>query len=122
MTDSRKADIRESRVHSMYQTVYKYAGFKNPDIDEQLVRTAADHWGWFRVLVESSFLLIVSTVILVCLQKWTYVGGFLAVILVEMVLMFVQGRACIRIAKPQVDAILSDPNRRNAIQGYFNSL
>ena len=106
----------------MYETVYKYARFKNPVIDEQLVRTAADNWGWFWVLVESVFILLISTVIFGLLRQWPYVKGLLWAILVEMILMLFQWLACLRSAKPQVAAILSDPNRKNAIQGYFNSL
>jgi hypothetical protein len=63
LTLEKKAAIRKSRDDAMYHTVYKYAGFKNPAIDEQLVRTAADNWGWFWVLVESIFLFGLTTVI-----------------------------------------------------------
>jgi hypothetical protein len=122
LTAAQKATVRKTRNDSMYQTVYKYAGLKNPDIDNQLVRTAADNWGWFWVLVESSFLLLVTVVIFACMQKWNYVTGFLLVVLVEMILLLIQWFACIRSAKPQVNAILNDPKRKSAIQQYFNSL
>jgi hypothetical protein len=122
LTEERKANLRKSRDASMYATVYKYAGFKNPVIDEHLVRTAADNWGWFWALVESSFLLLVSLVILVFLQKWTYVTGFLLALLGELALMFVLWLACIRSAKPQVEAILSEPQRMDEIKEYFYSL
>ncbi|RKY06711.1 MAG: hypothetical protein DRP66_08255 [Planctomycetota bacterium] len=122
LTAARKAMIRQTRNDSMYQTVYGYAGFKNPDIDDQLVRTSADNWGWFWVLVESSFLLLITVIIFACMQKWNYVTGFLCVILAEVALMLIQALACIRSAKPQVNAILSDPERKNTIRKYFNSL
>jgi hypothetical protein len=122
LTKSRKKKIKQTRNQSMYEVVYKYAGFKNPVIDDQLVRTAADNWGWFWVLIESSFLFSFSALIFVVLKKWSYAQGVLWVILVELILALVQWRACIRSAKPQVAAILSDPIRKKAIHAYFNSL
>ena len=122
LTEEIKAKLRKTRDDSMYQTVYKYAGYKKPQIDDQLVRTAADNWGWFWGFVESSFLFIVTTVILAYLHKWDYVIKLLYIILFEIFLMLILSYACIRSARPQVDAILNDTNRKSEIQGYFQSL
>lgn len=121
-----KKDLKDkillNRVDAMYAVFYPYAGFKNPVIDEQLVRTAADNWGWFWVLVESSFLFSVTTLILVWLSEWNYVFVCLIVILVEMILILRQWFACKRSAKRQVFMIVGDSNRRTSIAGYFQSL
>jgi len=122
LTDARQASIRRNRVDAMYKTVYKYAGFEKPAIDTQRVRTAADNWGWFWVLTESSFLLAVSSIILAVLWAQPYMTGVLFVLLLVLILLLVQWRACVRSAKPQVDAILSDPGRKAAVQAYFSGL
>jgi len=112
----------KSRDDSMYAIVYRYAGFKNPVIDDQLVRTAADNWGWFWVLVESSFLVGLTAAFFAFRAQWAYTKGLLWVLLVECVLLWIQWRACIRSAKPQVKAILNDQQRFQQIQIYFNNL
>lgn len=122
LTPARKSTICKNRDDSMYKTVYKYAGFKNPDIDEQLVRTAADNWGWFWVLVESSFLVSITVIIFACMRKWDYAIGFSCAFLIQMTLMVLQGAACIRSARPQRNAILNDAERKIEIRDYFQSL
>lgn len=83
LTKNLQEKIRLNRVDSMYSVFYPYAGFKNPAIDEQLVRTAADNWGWLWVLVESSFLFLVTAGILIYLQTWNYVFPCVIVVLAE---------------------------------------
>jgi hypothetical protein len=122
LTSDKKRAIKKSREESMYATVYKYAGFKNPVIDCQLVRTAADNWGWFWVFVESSFLVGLTAAFFTFRTQWGYTEGLLWVLLVECVLLWIQWRACIRSARPQVKAILDDQQRFHEIRNYFNNL
>lgn len=123
LSDDLKKKIRNAREDAMNQTFYEYASFIDPKIHKQLVRTAADNWGWFWVLIESSFLLSLTTVILMWWSKWSYVKRFfLWFILFELIMIIYYWFACIRSAKPQVDAILNDTSRKDSIAGYFNSL
>ncbi|MCK4850346.1 MAG: hypothetical protein KAT11_03290 [Phycisphaerae bacterium] len=122
LTKDLKEKIGQKRVDAMYAVFYEYASFKKPVIDEQLVRTAADNWGWLWVLVESSFLFGVTAIILGCLRRGNYVLVCLVVILVEMVLMLLLWFACKKSAKRQLTAILADSNRKSNIAGYFQSL
>ena len=92
----------------MYKVFYPYAGFKKPVIDEQLVSTATDNWGWFWVFLESSFIVIVTTIILIIQNEINYVLICTCVILVEMIFLLIQWSACKRSAKRQVEAILGD--------------
>ena len=119
LTKKLRKAISKNRVDAMYATFYIYAGFQNPVIDTQLVRTAADNWGWFWVLLESSFMFSVTGVILLVLYKSAYVQICLAVILVQMCLLLFEWYACRGSAKRQVDAILADASRRTDIHTYF---
>jgi hypothetical protein len=106
----------------MYAVFYSFAGFKNPVIDEQLVRTAADNWGWFWVLVESSFLIIVTAAILGYMHKWNYFFGCLITLLIEFIFMLIYWLSCQKSGERQVRAIISDKSRKKSIVKYFRSL
>jgi hypothetical protein len=122
LTKDLHKNIGNKRVDSMYAVFYPYAGFKNPVIDEQLVRTAADNWGWFWVLLESFALVVVTTIALCIMKKWDYVFWCLIVLLVEFALMFMYWIACQNSGRRQVAAILADKGRRKIIAKYFQSL
>lgn len=122
LTKDLRKKIRQDRENSMSTAFYAFAGFKKPIIDEQLVRTAADNWGWFWALIESSFLITVTAVVLTYIQKWDYVFWCLIALLVESVLMLIFCLACQRSGRRQVGAILADASRKKTIAKYFRSL
>lgn len=122
LTKKLKERIRSERENLMYAVFYPYAGFKKPLIDEQLVRTAADNWGWFWVLIESSFLIIVTMGILLYMQKGEYVFWCLIVLLAEFVLMLIYWLSCQKGGERQVEAILSDIDRKKTIAKHFRTL
>ena len=122
LTKELQKKIGHSRVDSMSAVFYEYAKFKKPTIDEHLVQTAADNWGWFWVLVESSAFITVTTVALGIMQKWDYVLWCLIVLLVEFVLMLMYWTACQSGAVRQVAAILADTSRKKKIAKHFRSL
>lgn len=62
--------IQNQRDLAMSRTFYKYASFRDPKIDVQLVRTAADRWAWFWCMVEPQFVLIITGIILAILRSW----------------------------------------------------
>lgn len=122
LSEERKEKIQKVRRDAMYQTFYAYAGFKSPNIDDQLVRTAADNWGWFWVLIESFLLLLITVVIFACLQKWIYAAIISGFIFVVILLIFHFWNECIKSADPQIKAILRDPKRNGEIRNYFSAL
>lgn len=113
--------IKSDRRKVMSAIFYPYASFITPVIDSQLVRTAADNWGWFWVLIESSFLIFITTVVLIILKQWCLMKYCLIAIGVELVFMKFLWIACKNSARRQVEAILNDQNRRESIQQYFNT-
>jgi len=122
LTKHLQKKIRSNRVNCMYHTFYPYTGFKTPVIDEQLVRTSADNWGWFWVLIESCFLFVLTGGILGYLQRWNFLWICLIVALVEIILMLYMWFACRRGASRQVEAILEDPIRKINISHHFQAL
>ena len=106
----------------MSNVFYKYASFINPIIDTQLVRTAADNWGWFWSLLESLFLFGLTAFILWLLDNNTYLQVCLIILLIEFCLLLVQWFECRKSAERQVEAITSDNDRRTDISSYFSSL
>lgn len=82
LTNNLKKKIIKDRVNLMDKVFYPFARFRNPIIEEQLVRTAADNWGWFWVFIESSVLIILTMVILALIQQWNYVYICLVALLI----------------------------------------
>lgn len=110
------------RVPAMYATFYKYAGFKDPQIDAQLVRSALDSWGWFWSLIESAFLVTLTAVAFQAIGRIDLRNGCLIVLSVEAVFLVGYWLNCRRLAQAEVDGILEESARRTDIRAYFESL
>jgi hypothetical protein len=122
VTKDLQKKISSNRVNSMKAVFYKFAEFENPVIDKHLVRTAVDNWGWFWVLVESSFLITVTAFIFGYMQKWNYVFGCLIALLVELIFILIYWLRCQKGGARQVSAIILDKSRKKSIAKYFRSL
>lgn len=122
LSENMKTKINLNRKSLIYKVFYPYAGFEKPLIDIQLVRTAADRWGWFWVFVESSVLFLIASVILAVLGKWNSAFIFLFVFNLELIVIYIYGISCKKSAGPQVEEILADLARRSAILKHFQQL
>jgi hypothetical protein len=122
LTKNLKKIIGRNRDDTMRIVFYKYASFINPIIDTQLVRTAADNWGWFWSLLESFFLFSITTIILWMLDNKFYVKVCLVILLIEFCLLLLEWFECKKSAKRQVEAITADIDRSIDISTYFSSL
>ncbi len=78
-TDANWKQIEENRDLAMTRTFYRYASFRDPKIDGQLVRSAADRWAWFWCTIEPQIILVITGVIFVTLGAWTQLLGLLAI-------------------------------------------
>lgn len=119
LTSEIKSAINKKRESAMYAVFYPYAGFADPKIDKQLVRTALDNWGWFWVDVETILLCVLTMIILICLGNCLYIKLFAVILFVLLIFILYQWFACKSSAKRQVTAILDDPLRKSAIYNYF---
>jgi hypothetical protein len=122
LSDALKKKIAKDRNKMMYAVFYPYASFRDPKIDRQLVQTSADHWGWYWVFLESAFMFAVTAVILGVIGEYRHALLCMIIIVVELVFLLFLGFACRRNAQPQVDAILADRGRFNAISSEFQRL
>ena len=122
LTKAQKRHIGTVRDTAMYPVFYEFAGFNNPKIDKQLVRSALDRWGWFWVVVESSVLTLVTGSILAALRQWHHVIIFGIVLGLLLLFLVYQWFVCCRSAKAEIDAILVDEDRRRIIRDYFEKL
>lgn len=122
LTKELKEKIRSNRNAAMHVVFYPYAGFMDPAIDKQLVRSAADNWGWFWVLIESAFIFGLTAVTLWILQKNTYLQVCLWVLFLHMCLLLVEWVACRQAASRQVKAVLADSSRRSDVWAYFTAI
>jgi len=122
LTDALKTKIAKNRNKMMYAVFYPYASFRDPKIDRQLVQTSADHWGWYWVFLESAFMFAVTTAILGVIGGYRQALLCMIIIVIELTFLWFLRFACRRNARPQVDTILADQNRYNAISAEFQRL
>ncbi len=122
LTAKFKKRLEAERHPAMYAVFYKYAGFKNPAIDAQLVRTALDSWGWFWAALEAAFLLFVTLLVLALIRQWYPLLLVSVGILLLVFFMRYQWSVCRDGARQQVNAILQDPARTDEVRTYFAKL
>jgi hypothetical protein len=114
--------IQKNRIDMMYKVFYPYAGFKDPSIDAQLVRSALDNWGWLWVEVESCCLFLLTAVIFLFIGKAVQSLINICIVIFWVVLYFYSYNACIKSATAEVNAIVDDKQRKNKIFEYLSSL
>ncbi len=114
--------IEESRDLAMTRTFYPYASFRDPRIDVQLVRTAADRWAWFWCTVEPQIILIITGSIFAVLGAWSLLFVTLAsmvVLILIGLLLWPQMRTG---AKDQVAEILNNGSWKAEVLSALNDL
>jgi hypothetical protein len=115
LDETAKKQIRSARQDLMYDVFYPYAGFADPKIDKQLIRTALDNWGWFWVGMEAGLLFAITSATLLLLHAQMQLYICLLLFLLSGILLLLQWPACRRSAEREVAAILDDPARRGEV-------
>jgi hypothetical protein len=114
--------IEQNRKLAMTRTFYRYASFRDPKIDVQLVRTAADRWAWFWCTVEPLIILVVAGIIMVVLGAWSLLcfilSGMVVLILISL-LLWPQLRAG---ARNQVAEILHNDGWRAEVRSALDHI
>jgi hypothetical protein len=122
LTAKFKKRLEPEREPAMYAVFYPFAGFKDPAIDAQLVRTALDRWGWFWAALEAAFLLFVTLLVLASIRQWYHLLLIGIGILLLVAFMKYQWSVCCEGARQQIEAILQDPSRMERVRSYFAKL
>jgi len=116
-----RALLKANRDEQMIANVYKYAGFKDPDIDHQLVLSAFDNWCWYWVILESVTVGCLTS----CLLLFTApraAGVLAAAMLLMLFLAGLLHRHLRKLAGRQVRAILADDDRSTQIRENLHAL
>jgi hypothetical protein len=114
--------IEQDRDLAMTRTFYRYASFRDPQIDLQLVRTAADRWAWFWCTVEPLVILLITGLIFAMLAAWFQlfvVLVFMAVLIATGFLLWPQLRTG---ARNQVAEILNNKTWKEEIRSALDNL
>lgn len=113
--------LKTNRDEQMYTIVYKYAGFKEPEIDHQLVLSAFDNWCWYWVILELVTVGFLTSLLLVPTAPRA-AGVLVAVMLFLLLPAHLLMRHLRKLAADQVRAILSDEDRRTKIRESLDAL
>lgn len=116
--------IKTKREDLMYATFYKYAS-STPGkavIDSHYITMALDQWTWYWILLEAATLATLCALALfVAGQYWIAALLLMGVLAAAWLLQFIR-YYCAEYALQQVEQILSDPARQQAIGAEFSAL
>lgn len=115
---SRRILITE-RKRIMERTFYQYASFAEPKISKELVLGAVDIWTWYWIACELLVLLALAILILLFFSAYApaaYMLGLFCALLLTFLSVF---RVCGVRADRQIDEIISDPVRVDALKQEF---
>lgn len=121
-TDTTWRRVQNSRNVAMTRTFYRYASFRDPRIDVQLVRTAADRWAWFWCTIEPQVVLLITGIIFAVLGAWVGVVVVLVAMAVLSLIALVLWHQLKRDAEPQVAEILNSKKWKWEIQDTLKAL
>lgn len=114
--------VEENRDLAMIRTFYRYAGFTDPKIDVQLVRTAADRWAWFWCTVEPLIILVITGSIFALLGAWLQLFFILVFMVVLILIGLYLWPLLQRGAKNQVAEILNNGGWKVEVRGALDDL
>lgn len=116
--------IKKDREPMMYKVFYKYAS-SSPGkaiIETHYITMALDQWCWYWMVLEATFLSLVLAVTFLATARSPLAAIFLAVVLVAVGVLQLIRQLCSDYALQEVEAIVQEPNRRQAVAKEFNAL
>lgn len=125
LTNIQIKKIAERRQDLMRKVFYEYASSdpKRCAIDISYVEVALEQWTWYWVMLEATFLTLVSAVVLVLTPDSSLAAAWLfAAVLVGIGILLLMRGATERNALNEVEAIASDADRCKHIASVFDAL
>ena len=124
VTDATREKLTQKRHEIMRKVFYKYAssGGGSTLVDKHDIEHALAARSWLWILVEGAFYFSVGALI-----AWWFGSNDLAAFFAFVVVTFIcfaaiQRQRLGRYARPQVQAIASDPTARNSVKSVFDAL
>jgi len=114
--------IESQRELAMTRTFYPYAGFRDPRIDVQLVRTAADRWGWFWCAIEATVVVLITGAICALIHAWLALWIALAATGVLILIAWLFWPQLGKGAKRQVEEIVANQSWNQDIRSQFDEI
>jgi len=124
MTRAAMAALSTQRDDLMHALFYPYASTDpaRRQIDAHYVDIAIDHWTWYWVVLEGNFLCLVAALVFLFSSSYGGAAVLLLLVLVLIGLLQLLRRMCERNALNEVEEILKDSNRAQAIQERLSAL
>lgn len=121
---NQRTDMVRRRDELMRLVFYKYTSSRNPQtlVDQHEIEHAIDGWSWFWWPVEAMGLLSAAIVVTLAMARLDLAIVLFAVTAMCALLAYAQYPRLIRLARPQIDAILNDAPARSDILKHFNAL
>jgi hypothetical protein len=110
----------DHRQEVMRQAFYRFTSSDSPGIDRHLIHQALDLWSWFWAGLQSAVVFSLTSFILIATQSYRAGSATLGITLLLTAFGLPAIRhSCRRYAIAQVNAILADPARAEAVRQAF---
>lgn len=107
----------------MSQAFYPFTSSKQPQIDQHVIHQALDWWSWFWVVLEATFLFVMTGLTLVAFGVYALgVAVTFGVLTAAIVALPIIRGQCRRYAIAQVGAIVSDSGRAQRVREVLGCL
>jgi len=122
-TNDKKKFVKNRRV-LMSKLFYKYASSIEKDciIDYHDVIMAMDQFGWYWVMIEVEFLLIIGILFSLAYRSFSFSFDLIIILLASFLISQNVLMQCKRYTSIEVDKICNDVNRKNEILNTLNAL
>lgn len=114
--------IKQMRQSLMDSVFYVYASSTNPLIDSHTITQALTNWSWFWIILETATLLIGTAIILVTYGAWIPATSLLIASTILIFFMRFFRLQSAAYAERQIEQVLRDSSRREAVAAAFNAL
>jgi len=124
ITTDQIRSLKKQRESLMYKSFYAYAS-STPGkavIDSHYITMALDQWCWYWVVLETTFIVFVLAITFLVAKHFETAAILLLLILTFIGVLQVIRKLCSDYALQEVEAILTDVQRKLAISGVFSAL
>lgn len=121
-TNIKKRKALNERPHIMGNIFYRYTSraVQPPIVEQDIIDLMMDQLSWSWALLETAFILLVSTLTLTLYGEDAYLPAIVTAVLFTFSLITL--RSCKKYTKKEIDSIIADQSRKADIKGFINAL